>query len=353
MTLTQKFITFNQPDLGEEEMAAVMDVIRSGWIGTGKVAHQFEEEFADFMGGGYAVAVSSCTIGLQMCLEVSQSEEVDVITSPLTFAATLNSIINTGLTAVLSDVDQNGCLDPSKLRIDDRVGAIIPVHYSGTPADVQWIREKAKKITIIEDCAHMFGGKMDRFGDFQVFSFYANKNITCGEGGMILVKDKELADELRILSAQGMSHGAWARYGKGAIKSYSVERIGFKANLPDILAAIGLVQLHRWPEIYEKKTVVWDIYEKEFGHMPLGHSKHFYPLRVKNRDDKRKRLHDWGVGTGIHYKPLHLEPAYEHLGYKRGDFKVAEMWGDTELSLPVSATMTADDAYRVVEAVRD
>lgn len=346
-----KFIAFNQPDLGEEEMSAVMDVIRSGWIGTGKVARQFEEEFADMMGGGYAVAVSSATMGLQLCLEVSMADDYDVITTPLTFAATVNSIINTGLTPILSDVDKTGCLDASKLKVDDRVGAIIPVHYSGTPCDMQWIREKAGKITIIEDCAHMFGGHMDRLGDFQVFSFYANKNITSGEGGMVLTRDKNIADEIRMLSAQGMSYGAWARYGSGPIKNYSVERIGLKGNMPDVLAAIGLVQLKRWPELKAKKDVVWRVYEDAFGIMPAGHSHHFYPYTTKNRDEKRVKLHELGIGTGIHYKPIHLEPAYEHLGYKRGDFKNAELWGDMELSLPVSATMTKEDAYRVVEGV--
>lgn len=343
----KEFIVFNKPDIGEEEMSAVMDVLRSGWIGTGKVAHQFEEEFANFYGGGYAVAVGSCTIGLQMALKaVLPQYRGNVVTSPLTFAATLNAILSNNCTPMFEDVDNNGCLDSDG---KDSL-AIIPVHYSGTICDFSQVKHGTK---VIEDCAHAFGSPLKRDGDVQVFSFYANKNITCGEGGMVLTKDKNLADEIQVLSAQGLSKGAWRRYGPAVPQHYSVEKVGLKGNMPDVLASIGLVQLRRWPEMKEKRDIVFKTYENAFGKMPQGHSTHFYPLRIINRDQVRLKLHEKGIGTGIHYKPLHLEPAYQFLGYKKGDFPNAERWGEDELSLPVSSTMDERDAVRVVETIQE
>lgn len=347
-----KFIVFNQPDLGEEEMSAVMDVIRSGWIGTGKVSHQFEEEFVEFYGGGYAVAVSSCTMGLELALKaIGMGTNSKVITTPLTFAATVNAIIHSDSRPVFVDVDQNGCMDMDKAneKTDFLTKAILPVHFSGTPCDLSRLSGSVK---VVEDCAHAFGSLFGRPGDIKVFSFYPNKNITCGEGGMILCKDKAVADEIRILSAQGLSHGAWSRFGPGPVKKYAVEKVGHKGNLPDILAAIGLVQLRRWPELRQKRLKVWRVYEKAFGLIHPGHSTHFYPYRTEYRDQVRQILHNKGIGTGVHYTPLHLEPAYQFLGYKNGDFPMAERWGAEELSLPVSATMTEEDALRVVDEIQ-
>lgn len=346
-------IVFNQPDLGEEEMSAVMDVIRSGWIGTGKVSHQFEEEFANYMGGGYAVAVSSCTIGLQIVLKLLRmSLNSKVITTPITFAATVNSVIHSGARPVFIDIDENGCMDMEKAneKIDFLTKAVLPIHFSGTPCDLSKLKGGTK---VVEDCAHAFGSLFGQEGYAKVFSFYPNKNITCGEGGMVFTKDKDLADEVRILSAQGLSNGAWARFGEGQIKQYDVEKIGFKGNLPDILAAIGLVQLRRWPEIRQKRLKIWRIYEDAFGKIHDGHSTHFYPLKIENRDFVRQELKNRDIGTGIHYKPLHLEPAYQFLGYKKGDFPIAERWGETELSLPVSSVMDEFDAIRVVNAIHE
>lgn len=352
MTVAEKFIVFNQPDLGAEEMTAVLEVIRSGWIGTGRVCKQFEEEFADFMGSGYAVGVSSCTMGLQLALTTLGIRRNDnVIVPALTFAATINAVLSLGAFPVLVDVDSTGCIDVDKVNkaVNIYTKAVIPVHYSGTPCKIRKINPKLK---IIEDCAHAFGSLLSGNSDFKVFSFYANKNITSGEGGMVLTKDKKLAEEVRIYSAQGLSHGAFARYGKGPIKKYSVEKVGFKGNLPDVLAAIGLVQLRRWPELRQKRMAIWKIYEKAFGNKEIGHSTHFYPLKIKNRDQVRARLHEKGIGTGIHYKPLHLEPAYKSLSHQLGDFPQAEEWGEMELSLPVSPKMNENDAKRVVEEIQ-
>jgi dTDP-4-amino-4,6-dideoxygalactose transaminase len=350
---TDKNIVFNQPDITDLEIQEVTKVLKSGWLGTGKVSHQFEEEFAGFMGGGYAVAVSSCSIGLQIALEACFRDSEDIIIPALTFAATLNAVINAGLNPILCDVDENGCLDPEKIRINDKIGAIIPVHYSGTPAQMAKIRSKAGKLPIIEDCAHAFGGLLGNYGDVKVFSFYPNKNITCGEGGMLYTKDKDLANKMRVISMQGLSNGAWERYALSGIRNFDVEEVGVKGNLPDVLAAIGLVQLRRWPEMQRRRFRIFSIYEQAFGAMPFGHSHHFYPLRVNNRDELRMKLKERGIGTGIHYKPLHLEPAYDYLGYLKCDFPKAEFWGETELSLPVSSMMTEEDAQRVVDEVKE
>lgn len=354
MITTDRFIVFNKPDIGSDEISAVNDVMRSGWIGTGKVSRQFEEEFADFMGGGYAVAVSSCTMGLQLALRTLNLDELsEVITTPLTFAATVNAILSVNAKPIFVDVDKTGCLniEETNKAINRLTEAVIPVHYSGTPCDLTKL--KTHGISVVEDCAHAFGSMLFKRGDFQVFSFYANKNITCGEGGMVLTKDKKLADKIRVLSSQGLSLGAWARYADGPIKKYSVEEVGCKGNLPDILAAIGLSQLRRWPILKAKRLKIFRIYEKAFGIMPTEHSTHFYPLRVENRDVVRQKLYLKGIGTGIHYKPLHLEPAYKFLHYNIGDFPMAEAWGKEELSLPVSPSMTEDDAYKVVFEVQE
>ena len=351
------FIVFNKPDLGEEEIEAVSNVIRSGWIGTGKVASQFEEEFADFIGSGYAVAVGSCSVGLQLALKASNIPRgFEVLTTPLTFAATLNAVLAVGLDVRFVDTTEQGNISIQKLNheIDGLTRAVIPVHFSGLPCDLNRLKTNYlnKKITVIEDCAHAFGSLLGNKGDFKVFSFYANKNITSGEGGIVLCKDKKLADEVRVLSAQGLSTGAWGRYSSGPIKRYSVEKIGLKGNMPDILAAIGLAQLRRWPEMRQKRAKVWRIYEKAFGSLGVGHSMHFYPLLVPHgRDFVREKLYKHGIGTGIHYKPLHLEPAYKFLGYTKGDFPNSEFWGENELSLPVSSTMGEEDALRIVEIV--
>lgn len=356
-------------------MSAVMDVLRSKWIGTGKVANQLESEFSKFMGGGHSVAVSSCSIGLLIALKaVGLCQGENVLTTPLTFCATVNAIIQAGGRPIFSDVDKDGLLDKSKIeetfvvrkQVDfphtpinsDDVWTthyetphyILPVNYLGKSAffhpDSRW------PVPVIEDAAHSFGGSCG-YGDITVFSLYATKNITSGEGGIIFTNKKELSDQCRLLSNHGQSSGAWSRYNSGPIENYRVVIPGLKGNLPDILAAIGLVQLRRWPELKEKRDVIWEIYEEAFGKKEAGHSRHLYTIRVKNRAKVREALYLKGIGTGVHYEALHLEPAYQYLGYKRGDFPVAERIGSETVSLPLSATMDESEANYVVQSVRE
>jgi dTDP-4-amino-4,6-dideoxygalactose transaminase len=350
--INKPFIIFGKPNISEEEIVAVTDVLKSGWIGTGKVSKEFEDEFVKYMGGGYAVAVSSCTVGLSIALKsLGLCHGDKVVTSPITFCATVNAILNVGATPVFSDVDERGCLDFSKIK-ENKFEAILPINYTGAQANIT----KNFNLPILEDAAHSFGGensgvKQGSIGDLSVFSFYATKNITAGEAGIIYTKSRELADKCRIISNNGQSNAAWSRYSSGPINNYQVLHPGFKGNLPDILAALGLAQLKRWQNLKIKRQRIWKVYESAFGEKEKGHSQHLYTIRVKNRHSVREYLYNKGIGTGIHYEALHLEPAYQYLGYKKGDFPIAEKIGQETLSLPVSNSMTEDDAWRVVETI--
>lgn len=350
--MNKKFIVFGKPDISEEEIEAVSNVLRLGWIGTGRITKQFEEEFVKSMGGGYAAAVSSCTIGLMIGLKaLGLARGQNVLTTPLTFCATVNAIVQMGATPVFKDVNKDGVLEgeiPSQVLVKNsykNIHYVLPVNYLGLPARIK------SEFPVIEDAAHSFGGSCG-YGDLTVFSFYANKNITSGEGGMIWTKDKELASRCRILSNHGQSNGAWSRYRSGPIENYEILYSGFKGNLPDVLSAIGLVQLKRWPEIKKKRELIWKIYEEAFGKKGAGHSKHLYTIQVKNRQRAREELYNRGIGTGIHYEALHLQPAYQYLGYQKGDFPNAEKIGEEILSLPLSSSMTEEDGLRVVEEVK-
>jgi len=340
--------------------------MRSGWIGTGKIGRKFEEKFSEFMGGGHSVAVNSCTMAMQLALRVCNlGENKEVITTPLTFAATINAILREGAKPIFIDVDDRGCLNPDYIKgaMTNKTQGLLPVHYTGSAVNMGELDRISKfhGLAVIEDAAHGFGGeyiqnghgrKLGSIGDFGCFSFYSTKNITCSEGGMVFTRNGELAERIRTLSNQGQTSGAWNRYTNGPILPYEIAHDGYKGNLPDILAAIGLVQLERWPELQEKRSKIWRIYEDNFGLKEPGHSMHLYTIKVKNRDSFRMRMWEAGIGTGIHFTPLHLEPGFKFLGSKEGDFPVSERIGKETVSLPISTTMTEDDVYRVVNAVK-
>lgn len=362
-TETDPFLVFGKPDIGQREIEAVVNVLRSGWLSTGKVVEEFERQFKKMV-GGYPVAVASCSQGIVLSLlsmDLYTDEDASVITTPLTFAATANSIISAGLNPSFVDVDESGQIDSDQIEeaIREDTRAILPVHYTGSSPKMEKILAIARKhnLPVIEDAAHGFGGTykgkpQGTFGDFGCFSFYPTKNITCGEGGMVVCKTQEMADMVRNLAMQGLTSGAYRRYGSGPIRSYQVERPGIKANLSDIHAAIGLVQLQRWPELREKRAEIWEVYEDAFGRKERGHSQHLFTILHKDRDGLRKHLHNRGIGTGIHFNPLHLEPAFD-FGHMKGQFPNAEKIGAETLSLPVSTTMTVEDARRVVREVKN
>lgn len=369
-----EFITFGKPDIGEAEIQAVADVLRSGWLSTGPQVRQLEEEFAAYIGSGYAVAVNSCTMGLVLSMAVSSiGEGAHVITSPMTFPATVNAILAARAKPVFVDCDEHGLLNMDiveNMRIlPDKLKAILPIHYAGASCDMRRITAfaRAQNIKIIEDAAHAFGTefvdraegnnpgrryKIGTLGDLTVFSLYPTKNITSGEGGIVMTKRGEWAERIRALSNHGLSASAWGRYGNGPVRHYEVMFPGYKANMSDVHAAIGLVQLKRWTEIRKKRSEIWNIYEDAFGFKEPGHSQHLFTLRVKNRDIFRDKMHEMGIGTGLHFRPAHLEAGYHFLGYKRGDFPVAEKIGDTTVSLPLSSAMTIPQAKRVVDIAK-
>jgi dTDP-4-amino-4,6-dideoxygalactose transaminase len=367
LTTTEQmpFLVFGKPDISHLEKEAVMEVLDSGWLSTGPWCSLFESEFKKYLGEGHPVAVSSCTDGLTIALMacgVGPGDEV--ITTPLTFAATVNAILNIGAMPVFVDVNSNGLINPVEIldAISSRTKAIVPVHYTGAPCDMDSILSIALQhgLFVVEDAAHAFGGvhpktnkKIGTMGHYSAFSFYPTKNITCGEGGIVVAKTEAMADKIRTISLQGLSAGAHQRYGSGPVRPYRVVTQGIKGNLSDIHAAIGATQLRRWPVMNMSRSVVWTVYEEAFGTKPKGHSMHLFTVNVNDRDGLRQFLHKKGIGTGIHFNPLHLEPAYAPLGYKSGDFPKAETLGLTTLSLPVSSTMTVSDAERVVREVKE
>ncbi len=356
-TSVKPFITFGKPDITEAEEKAVLEVIRSGWLSTGKKVKEFEEAFAHAVGVDEAVAVSSCTDGLILSLiAAGVGYGHEVITSPLTFAATANAIIAVGAKPVFVDVMPYGGMNPKNIEefITHKTRAILPVHYTGQVCDMTSIIKIAKQynLWVVEDCAHMFGGDYKPKGDFASYSFYPTKNITSGEGGMVVTKVAKDAELIRILSMQGLSAGSHERYGTKKPGSYSVIAPGRKSNMSDLHAAIGLTQVKRWPEIKEKRDIVWNVYEKQSWPRPKGHSHHLFTIWNEHREDLRDFLHKKGIGTGIHFSPLHLEPGFNFLGYKHGDFPEAEKIGKGTLSLPVSSTMSKEDAEYVWESVQ-
>lgn len=355
MIETRKFIAFNQPDISELEIEAVSDVMRSGWLGNGVKAQEFEGLFS--RNGEHSVAVNSCTMGLYLALKAEGITQWDqVITTPLTFGATANAILAAGASPRFLDVDENGLIDVTKIEkvIQYNTKAIIPVHLHGAQCDMDSIMEIARKhnLVVIEDAAHFFGGPEIK-GDYGVYSFYPTKNITTGDGGMVVTKSRTKAQQIRTMAAQGLSADAWLRYGSGPVKEYSVISQGFKGSMNDISAAIGITQFKRWDEIKEKRESVWNIYESAFGKKQSNHSHHIYSIQVPQRNEFRSKLQERGIGTGVHYKPLHLEPAYKQLCYEKNDFQIAEKIGSETLSLPLSSKMSVEDANFVVDAVEE
>lgn len=365
VAVKNKLIPFYKPDLGWEEEKAVLNVIRSGWLGYGKVSQEFSFEFGKALKTDhavYCVAVNSCTMGLMLALrEMNIGSGDEVITTPLTFAATANAILSVGARPVFVDVTKEGVIDPSKIEtsITPETKAIIPVHLWGTPCDMDKIWSIARKhlLHVIEDAAHGFGGtykgkSLGTLAPTGVFSFYPTKNITAGEGGMVVTQSQRSAECLLSMASQGMNTEAWNRYGvNGEPTTYQVITEGYKGLMPDMFAAIGLSQLKRWPVFENKRESIWRIYERAFGKKPEGTSRHIYEIRVKNRNKLRKELYEAGVSTAIHYTSLLDEPAF--VEFQLSSYcPIASKIGSETLSLPLFTKMTEADAHFVVETVK-
>ncbi len=373
------FLPFCLPEIGEEEIAEVADSMRSGWITTGPKVKQFEEQFADFVGKKHAIAVSSATAGLHITYLAYKLNNKKCITTPLTFAATVNMLVNIDSKPVFADIDpQTLNIDPLCIEnnIDDDTACLIPVHFAGIPCDMDIILKTAQKnkLIVIEDCAHAIGtyykGKhAGNFGNAGVFSFHPIKNITTGEGGMIVTDEDDLADMLRLLRFHGMDKDAWKRYDKSGKSSYEIVEAGFKYNMMDIQAAIGIHQLKKVNSFNEKRKEIAlfyrenlrDVEELDLQKDPdydFTHPWHLFVVILKSdkftRDDIVTKLKERNIGTGIHFPAVHRFKYYsETLGFKEGICPNAEFIGERIFSLPMYPKMNLVDAKDVVDALKE
>lgn len=374
-------VRFAPPDIGLAEIDEVRATLESGWLSTGPRVQQFEREFATYVGATYALAVNSCTAALHLSLIASDvGPQHEVVTTPLTFCATANVVVHTGARPVFADIDPlTWNLDPraAAAALTPRTRAIVPVHYAGRPADMRAFEAVARPrgIVLIEDAAHCVEGvdagrKVGTIGDFTCFSFYATKNLTTGEGGMVTTRKGDAADRIRVASLHGMDRHAWSRYAPGGRSDYEVLTAGFKYNMMDLQAAIGLQQLARLRRMHARRSTIAARYDAAFEQLPITrqapppsgmvHAHHLYPILIDpavaglTRDALQARLHERGVSTSIHFRALHLHSFYrERYALKRGMFPVAERVSDQTLSLPLSSALTDTEVDHVIEAVHD
>lgn len=373
-----QFIPFSRPFIGEEEISGVVDTLRSGWITTGPKCQAFEEKFASAVGAEHAVAVSSCTAGLHLALlalGIGQGDEV--ITTPMTFAATVNMIVGVGATPVFADIDVGTRqILPEKIEacITKKTKLILPVHFAGSTCDMDRIMGIAEThgIPVLEDAAHAIGSvykdrPVGNLGNTSVFSFHPIKNITTGEGGMITTDDASLAEKVRTLRFHGLAKDAWKRYAEGEVSQYDVLLPGFKYNMMDIQAALGICQLERLEDFITERAAQASRYTRSFEGMaglhlpelppyPVRHAWHLYTILVDSpgvtRDDFMKELNQHGVGSGLHFKAVHLHHFYrERMGFRRGLCPNAEFVSDRIVSLPLFPGLARAAQERVIEAV--
>jgi dTDP-4-amino-4,6-dideoxygalactose transaminase len=382
------FLPFALPSIGEAEIAEVVDTLRSGWLTTGPKTHRFEREFAAFVGSRHALAVNSATAGLHLALDaIGLKPDEIVFTSPLTFTATAEVVRYFNARPMFVDIcPESMNLDTEQLEraltslpLEDRrrVRAVIPVHFAGQACDMQEITRvaAAADLRVIEDAAHALparvGGRMvGSIGDLTVFSFYSTKTITTGEGGMITTDSDEYARRIQVMRLHGISRDAWNRYGEGGSWYYEVVAPGFKYNMPDLAAAIGLHQLARAEEFRAARQRLAERYTAAFASVaeietPITlpdrqHAWHLYAIRLRlerlalSRAQFIEELRKRNIGASVHFIPLHLHPYYrDTYGYCRGDFPEAERSYDRTVSLPIYPRMTDQDQQDVIEAVAD
>ncbi|MBW1862700.1 MAG: DegT/DnrJ/EryC1/StrS family aminotransferase [Deltaproteobacteria bacterium] len=374
------FLVFGAPVIEEPEIDEVVGCLRRRWIGTGPKVHEFEKDFALFKGAKHAVALNSCTAALHLSMlaaDIGPGDEV--ITSAMTFCATVNAIIHCGATPVLVDCDRDTMnIRPEEIEknITPKTKAILPVHFAGRCCDMGRIVGIARRnnLLIIEDCAHAVeseyhGEKAGMFGDIGCFSFYVTKNIVTGEGGMVITEDDHFAEKIKVLALHGMDKDAWKRFSDDGYKHYQIVHAGFKYNMMDIQAAIGIHQLKRVDKYWNHRQRVWKKYNEAFNDLPCilptepgpenKHAYHLYTPLIDinkvggNRDWVLKALTAENIGVGVHYLPLHLHPFYQKtFGWKKGDFPETEWIGERTLSLPLSAGLSEKDAADVINAFR-
>ncbi|WP_196593874.1 DegT/DnrJ/EryC1/StrS family aminotransferase [Pectinatus sottacetonis] len=376
------FLPFSKPTISEDAIADVCDSIRSGWLAMGPKTVDFEKKFAEYTGAKFAISVNSATAGLHLAVMAVTQPGDEVITTPMTFASTVNAIIYAGAVPILADIDPVTLnIDPKKIaeKITSKTKAVIPVHFAGRPCNMDAIEKIAQEhnLAIIEDSAHALGasyhGKKIGSGKgprrIAVFSFHPTKNITTGEGGMITTDDEKAADQMSVQRQNGMDKGAWNRFGAKGKSHYDIFIPGLKYQMMDIQAAIGRDQLKYLEKFNKRRTEIIEKYNTAFAGIdgltlpaPIEkgcvHSWHIYtPLLDSKklgftRDEFMEKMKEYNIGTAYHYQALHLFSGYAKItGLKKGDMPVAEEIGEKIVSLPLFPAMTNEDITDVIEAV--
>jgi dTDP-4-amino-4,6-dideoxygalactose transaminase len=379
-SIRDSFLVFGAPVIEDAEIQEVIASMKTGWLGTGPKVARFENDFAAYKGVENAIALNSCTAALHLSILAAGIKPGDeVITTPMTFCATINSVIHVGATPVLADINPISLnIDPIKVeaKITPRTKAILPVHFAGRPCEMDKLCEIAQRhnLTIIEDCAHAIeteyqGQKAGTFGDFGCFSFYVTKNIVTGEGGMVLTKCEEDAARIKMLALHGMSKDAWKRFSDEGYKHYSVVECGFKYNMMDLQAAIGIHQLQRVETYWQRRQEIWEWYNEAFADLPIElppapesdtrHAYHLYTIQVDetktgiSRDAFLNAMTAHNIGVGVHYLSIPEHPYYQHtFGWKPEDYPHAMRIGRQTVSLPLSAKLTDEDVEGVIHSIR-
>ena len=378
--MRKELLIFGSPAIEDAEVDEVVAVMRSGWLGTGPRVAQFEKEFSEYKGVENAAALNSCTAALHLSILAAGIGKGDeVITTPLTFCATVNAIIHAGATPVLADVDpltMNIAPDEVRAKITSKTKAILPVHFAGRPCDMDSICGLAEEhnLAIIEDCAHAIeteyhGRKAGTFGDFGCFSFYVTKNVVTGEGGMVIAKREKDIARIKTLGLHGMSKDAWKRFGDEGYKHYQVVECGYKYNMMDMQAAIGIHQLQRVKPYWLKRQILWKLYDEAFAYLPIDlpapverdtrHAYHLYTILIDQqrcglgRDEFLDAMALQNIGVGVHYLSIPEQPFYQQtFGWSPEEYPNATRIGRQTVSLPLSAKLTSEDVEDVISAVR-
>jgi len=381
MSIDPPFLVFGAPQIDTPEIEEVEAVMRSGWLGTGPRVATFEKDFAAYkdVDSTHVAAVNSCTAALHVSMVAAGLEPgAEVITTPMTFCATINSLLHAGLMPVLADVDpvtQNIDPDAIEAAITPRTRAILPVHFAGRPCDMARIMAIADRhgLMVIEDCAHAIeteyhGRKAGTFGDFGCFSFYVTKNVVTGEGGMVIGREESLIARAKMLALHGMSKDAWHRFGDTGYKHYQVVECGFKYNMMDLQAAIGIHQLARVEASWQRRRTIWEQYQRAFADLPITlpagpeadtrHAYHLFTIQVDHarcgieRDAFLDAMTAARIGVGVHYLSVPEHPYYQQrFGWRPEQWPHAMRIGRQTVSLPISPKLTDADVERVIAAV--